>query len=199
MRRLSAALVAALTTSAISAALVATPAQAAPPTPRAAGPAAAVAPPGTDGREGPEQPPAPQERRSQALRSQALEQLNRGTLARTPQGTAPAKVRIGGDYVQLARQRTDRVFVILAQFGDQVDDTTQYQGQPRYGGTPGRGTTRSPSPAGTTPTPTGRATSAATTTSGCSSTRRPAPTPSATTTGRSPPAGTTSRAPSRTG
>ncbi|MFC6594643.1 immune inhibitor A domain-containing protein [Kitasatospora paranensis] len=137
MRRLSAALVAALTTSAISAALVATPAQAAPPTPRAAGPAAAVAPPGTDGREGPEQPPAPQERRSQALRSQALEQLNRGTLARTPQGTAPAKVRIGGDYVQLARQRTDRVFVILAQFGDQVDDTTQYQGQPRYGGTPG--------------------------------------------------------------
>ncbi|GAA2830745.1 immune inhibitor A [Kitasatospora paracochleata] len=131
MRRLSVALVAALTTSAIAVSI--TPAGAAP-APAAAALAAAQ---GAEGREAPPSPVPPQERERQALRTKALEQVNQGAVARTAQGTAPATVKVGKDYVQLAQQRKDKVFVILAQFGDQVDNTTVYNGQPRYGGTPG--------------------------------------------------------------
>jgi len=131
LRRLSAALAAALTTSAIAATLLGTPAQAAP-TPRTV-----VANQGVDGTEGPEQPLAPLERERQSLRTKALEQLNKGAVAKTSDGRAPSKVKVGNDYVQLAQQRKDKVFVILAQFGDEVDNSTLYNGQPRYGGTPG--------------------------------------------------------------
>ncbi|MFJ7274485.1 immune inhibitor A domain-containing protein [Kitasatospora sp. NPDC098663] len=136
MRRLSAALAAALTTSAIAAALLGTPAQAAPPAATTA-PATIAAAPAEQGAEAPPAPLAPQERERQALRTKALEQLNQGAVAKTAGKRAPAKVKVGNDYVQLAHQRTDKVFVILAQFGDEVDNTTQYNGQPRYGGTPG--------------------------------------------------------------
>ncbi|MGW4892413.1 immune inhibitor A domain-containing protein [Kitasatospora sp. NPDC004240] len=137
MRRLSAAFAAALTTSAIAATFLGAPAQAAPPSP-AATPSLAAAQQGEGGgAEAPPGPLAPQERERQSLRTKALEQLNKGTVAKTSDKRAPAKVRIGNDYVQLAQQRKDKVFVILAQFGDTVDSTTTHNGQPRYGGTPG--------------------------------------------------------------
>ncbi|MGW2812823.1 immune inhibitor A domain-containing protein [Streptomyces sp. NPDC001415] len=49
-------------------------------------------------------------------------------------------------YVELGRQKTDKIFTILVDFGDQVDNTTMYDPdgpagpkppQPKYGGTPG--------------------------------------------------------------
>ncbi|RCH68639.1 M6 family metalloprotease domain-containing protein [Streptomyces sp. SDr-06] len=49
-------------------------------------------------------------------------------------------------YVELGRQKTDKIFTILVEFGDQVDNTTMYDPdgpdgpkppQPKYGGTPG--------------------------------------------------------------
>ncbi|MFE3112114.1 immune inhibitor A domain-containing protein [Kitasatospora indigofera] len=144
MRRLSAILAAALTTGATAATLLGTPAQAAPPQPAPA----LAATRGTEGTEAPAQPLAPPERERQSLRTKALEQLNQGAVARTPDGRAPAKVKVGGDYVQLAQQRKDKVFVILAQFGDQVDNSTLYNGQPRYGGTPGPLHNRIPQPDG---------------------------------------------------
>lgn len=54
-------------------------------------------------------------------------------------------------YVELGRQKTDKIFTILVEFGDQVDNTTMYDPdgpdgpkppQPKYGGTPARRTTR---------------------------------------------------------
>ncbi|WP_045305792.1 immune inhibitor A domain-containing protein [Saccharothrix sp. ST-888] len=151
MRRLSAALAAALTTGAIAATLLGAPAQAA--TTQTVSTHAAARPSltdhqETDGREGPQPPLVPQERERQALRAKALEQLNQGTVARTSEGLAPAKVKVGNDYVQLAQQRKDKVFVILAQFGDQVDNTTLYNGQVRYGGTPGPRHNLIPKPTG---------------------------------------------------
>lgn len=133
MRRLSAALAAALTTSAIAATMLGASAQAAPAKP----PTTSVTQAGADGQEGPQQQLAPQERQRQALRAQAMEQVNSGAVARTSGGTTPPVAKIGNDYVQLARKRTDKVFVILAQFGNEVDNSTLYNGQPRYGGTPG--------------------------------------------------------------
>jgi len=129
LRRLPVALVAALTTSAIAVSSI----------PASAAPAAPSAPVnlGVEGQEAPQSPLAPQERERQALRAKALEGVNQGTVAKTSQGTTPATVKIGNDYVQLAQQRKDKVFVILAQFGDQVDNSTLYNGQPRYAGTPG--------------------------------------------------------------
>ncbi|MFE1321048.1 immune inhibitor A domain-containing protein [Kitasatospora phosalacinea] len=130
MRRLPTALTAALTTGAI--ALTITPAFGQPAEPVVE----LTAQQGADGKEAPPSPVPPQEKARQALRAQALEQVNQGKVAKDGK-SAPAKVKIGNDYVQLANERTDKVFVILAQFGDQVDTTTQYNGQARYGGTPG--------------------------------------------------------------
>ncbi|MER5866606.1 immune inhibitor A domain-containing protein [Kitasatospora sp. NPDC002040] len=139
MRRLSAAVTAALTTSAIAATLLSGNAYAAPkPSPALQSTdAPAEAQVGPEGKEAPEGPLAPQEKTRQALRTKALEQLNQGSLAKTSAGTAPKKVKIGNDYVQLAQERKDKVFVILAQFGDQVDNSTLYNGVPRYAGTAG--------------------------------------------------------------
>ncbi|WP_275432097.1 immune inhibitor A domain-containing protein [Streptomyces sp. ICC1] len=52
-------------------------------------------------------------------------------------GTLPRQAKVGKRYVELARERKDKVFVILAEFGDQVDNTTEFEGKPRFGGTPG--------------------------------------------------------------
>ncbi|WP_282203603.1 immune inhibitor A domain-containing protein [Kitasatospora fiedleri] len=141
MRRLRAALMAALTTGAI--ALTATPTFAQP----AKSAVELTSDQGADGREAPPSPLPPQEQARQSLRTRALEQVNQGGVARNGR-SAPAKVKIGDDYVQLARQRTDKVFVILAQFGDQVDTTTRYDGQVRYGGTPGPRHNAIPRPGG---------------------------------------------------
>jgi immune inhibitor A len=125
---------AALTTGAIATAVLSSPAAAQENQPPATSVATAHR---AAGDEGPQPPVAPPAHRQQALRAQAMQRLNAGTLARDSDGRAPARARIGDDYVQLARQRTDNVFVILAQFGDTVDNSTLYNGHVRYGGTPG--------------------------------------------------------------
>ncbi|MEU3315615.1 immune inhibitor A domain-containing protein [Streptomyces sp. NPDC006662] len=123
MRRLAAA-GAAISLTAL--AFLATPAQAAapPPTP----PTAPTAPAGQEATP----PPAPLELQRQALRRQALESVASGSgggagARRT--GPAPRTAKIGNQYVELSQERKDKVFVILAEFGDQTD--------PRFGGTPG--------------------------------------------------------------
>ncbi|MCB5164131.1 immune inhibitor A [Streptomyces bambusae] len=126
MRRLIAA------GAAISIALLTAPALAAPQaaagpqTPAPAKPASAEAP-----------PPAPQELQRQALRRQALEQVAAGRIKPGADGTLPQRVKVGKRYVELAQERKDKVFVILAEFGDQVDNTTMHEGKPKFGGTPG--------------------------------------------------------------
>ncbi|MEU3404898.1 immune inhibitor A domain-containing protein [Streptomyces sp. NPDC006670] len=119
MRRLAAA-GAAISLAAL--AFLATPAQAAAPPP------AAPAAPQTGQEAAP--PPAPLELRRQALRRQAMEGVaaGGGSGARRV-GPAPRTAKIGDQYVELSQERKDKVFVILAEFGDETD--------PRFGGTPG--------------------------------------------------------------
>ncbi|MGW7459648.1 immune inhibitor A domain-containing protein [Streptomyces sp. NPDC054797] len=77
-------------------------------------------------------PPAPLELQRQSLRRQALESVAAGGaegLRAEADGTLPRTAKIGKRYVELAQERKDKVFVILAEFGDQTD--------PRFGGTPG--------------------------------------------------------------
>ncbi|MGW4647327.1 immune inhibitor A domain-containing protein [Kitasatospora sp. NPDC004289] len=135
---MTAAALAALTTSAIAASLIGSGIAAAAPLPTPPVQSQdAQAGGGLEAKEAPQAPLAPQEKVRQALRTKALEQLNKGAVAKTSAKTAPKQVKIGNDFVQLAQERKDKVFVILAQFGDQVDNTTLYNGVPRYAGTPG--------------------------------------------------------------
>ncbi|MFE9256607.1 immune inhibitor A domain-containing protein [Streptomyces sp. NPDC006879] len=125
---------------AISFALLAAPALAAaqttpPASDLAARTASAAQPDGPRHAAAP--PPAPAEARRQALRRQALEQVAAGRIKKQAQGRLPGRVKVGRDYVELAQERKDKVFVILAEFGDQVDTTTEFEGKPRFGGTPG--------------------------------------------------------------
>ncbi|MEU7064493.1 immune inhibitor A domain-containing protein [Streptomyces sp. NPDC046161] len=124
--------------------LAATPALAAsppPPPPPAAAQQAQQAP--EAGRHAPAPPPAPLELQRQALRRQALEGIaagggsGPGALRAESDRTLPRQAKVGDRYVELAQERKDKVFVILAEFGDQVDTTTEYEGKPRFGGTPG--------------------------------------------------------------
>lgn len=122
---------------AISLALLAAPALAAtaPPTP----PPTPV-PAGQQQADRAAPPPAPLELQRQALRRQALEEVaagHPGGLRAEADGTLPRLAKVGKRYVELARERKDKVFVILAEFGDQVDNTTEFEGKPRFGGTPG--------------------------------------------------------------
>ncbi|MFG3494404.1 immune inhibitor A domain-containing protein [Streptomyces sp. NPDC047928] len=92
----------------------------------------------------------------QALqRRTALERVLSG--AATPERRGGSRVvRLGpGKYVELGRERTDRILTILVEFGDKVDDTTMYDPDgaagPRppvlkYGGTPGPLHNRIPRP-----------------------------------------------------
>ncbi|MCX5375108.1 immune inhibitor A domain-containing protein [Streptomyces sp. NBC_00091] len=94
---------------------------------------AATAPPPAPQAEQAASPPLPPlELQRQALRRQALEGIAAGgpgsSAARTA-GPLPRTAKIGHQYVELAQQRKDKVFVILAEFGDQAD--------PRFGGAPG--------------------------------------------------------------
>lgn len=126
---------------AISLALLAAPALAAtapPPPPPTSAPTPTPAGQEQAHRSAP--PPAPLELQRQALRRQALEEVAAGRpggLRAEADGTLPRKARIGKRYVELAQERKDKVFVILAEFGDQVDNTTEFEGKPRFGGTPG--------------------------------------------------------------
>ncbi|WP_412539552.1 immune inhibitor A [Longispora sp. K20-0274] len=83
---------------------------------------------------------SPQQMEQQALRRKAIEQVTSGAPAAASRSVAPAPagtVRVGQNYVEVAQQRTDKIFVVLAEFGDQVDDTTMYRGKVQYGGAPG--------------------------------------------------------------
>ncbi|MBQ0988347.1 immune inhibitor A [Streptomyces sp. F63] len=84
--------------------------------------------------------------RQKAQRESALQQVLAGE-AKTKKRGASRVVRLdSGKYVELAREKTDKIFTILVEFGDKVDDTTMFdpdgpdgpeQPVPKYGGTPG--------------------------------------------------------------
>lgn len=68
--------------------------------------------------------------REQAVRRQdALQKVIAGDLAVKDSGRSKVAKLSNGRYVELSREKTDKIFVILAEFGDKVD--------PQYGGTPG--------------------------------------------------------------
>lgn len=69
------------------------------------------------------------ESRQAALEKLALGEGNKGQ-AKTFRRNDSKVMKLGDDkYVELAREKTDKIFTILVEFGDQVD--------PKYGGTPG--------------------------------------------------------------
>ncbi|MBT2369325.1 immune inhibitor A [Streptomyces sp. ISL-10] len=128
---------------AIALALLAAPAIGAPvfaaPAPAAAPPTAADHTHDTVHGHGAEAPPPPsrQELQQQAVRRQALEHVAAGRIGVASDGRLPQRVKVGKRYVELAQERKDKVFVILAEFGEQVDNTTEFEGKPRFGGEPG--------------------------------------------------------------
>ncbi|GHF45506.1 immune inhibitor A domain-containing protein [Streptomyces morookaense] len=88
-------------------------------------------------------------------RKSALEQVISGDAKAEKRGPSTV-VQLGkGKYVELARQKTDKIFTILVDFGDKVDDTTMYDPDgpdgpkppvKKYGGTPGPAHNRIPEP-----------------------------------------------------
>jgi immune inhibitor A len=64
-----------------------------------------------------------------AQRQQAIEQVISGESKITDRGASGVVELDNGKYVELQREKTDKIFTILAEFGDSVD--------PRYGGTAG--------------------------------------------------------------
>ncbi|QPP08644.1 M6 family metalloprotease domain-containing protein [Streptomyces bathyalis] len=71
----------------------------------------------------------PFDKEQNAQRQAALEKLAQGD-AKTVQRKGSEVVKLDdGKYVELARQKTDKIFTILVEFGDKVDD--------KYGGDPG--------------------------------------------------------------
>ncbi|PLW74724.1 protease [Streptomyces sp. DJ] len=71
----------------------------------------------------------PLSERQEAQRRQAIEQVLSGKSKPKDRGDSRVVKLDDGKYVELAREKTDRIFTILAEFGDTVD--------PKYGGTPG--------------------------------------------------------------
>lgn len=65
----------------------------------------------------------------EAQRQEALEQVLSGENKTTARGGSNVLQLGKGKYVELGREKTDKIFTILAEFGDQVD--------PKYGGQPG--------------------------------------------------------------
>ncbi len=82
--------------------------------------------------------PGPLTEKVRAEQKEATQQLLAGT-AKIEEHGGSTSVKLGRDkYVELARQRTDKIFTILVDFGDQVDSTTKTKdGKLKYGGTPG--------------------------------------------------------------
>ncbi|MBP2403099.1 Immune inhibitor A precursor [Streptomyces netropsis] len=88
----------------------------------------------------------PYTKKNEAKRKAALEQVISGD-AETEQRGGSKVVKLGkGKYVELAREKTDKIFTILVDFGTKVDDTTMYDPDgpdgpkppvKKYGGTPG--------------------------------------------------------------
>lgn len=79
-------------------------------------------------------------------RKAALDQVLSGHRAVEKRGPSSVVKLGGGKYVELGREKTDRIFTILVEFGDKVDNTTTYDPDgpdgpkppvTQYGGTPG--------------------------------------------------------------
>ncbi|MEU5401997.1 immune inhibitor A domain-containing protein [Streptomyces sp. NPDC005963] len=79
-------------------------------------------------------------------RQAALEQVIAGDATVQQRGASKVVKLDDKKYVELGREKTDKIFTILVEFGDKVDDTTMYDpdgpGGPqppvkKYGGTPG--------------------------------------------------------------
>ncbi|MFI6107921.1 immune inhibitor A domain-containing protein [Streptomyces sp. NPDC051310] len=97
----------------------------------------------------------PYSARQRQQRQAALEQLLAGRAKLERRGGSRV-VRLGDrKYVELGRERTDRIFTILVEFGDRVDDSTMYDPDGpdgpapavvKYGGTPGPLHNRIPRP-----------------------------------------------------
>lgn len=109
----------------------------------------------------------------------ALEQVLSGKKDVEQRGASKVVKLDDKKYVELGREKTDKIFTILVEFGDQVDNTTMFDPDgpdgpkppaPKYGGTPARCTTRSRSlTARTTTARPGRRTTAASTSRTCTS------------------------------
>lgn len=67
--------------------------------------------------------------RQEAQREEALEQVISGDATAKSRGGSQVVKLDNGKYVELGREKTDQIFTILVEFGDQIDS--------RYGGTPG--------------------------------------------------------------
>ncbi|GHH78619.1 protease [Kitasatospora indigofera] len=82
--------------------------------------------------------PGPLSGKVEAEQKAATEQLLAGTAKVETHGNSTS-VKLGKDkYVELGRERTDKIFTILVDFSDQVDNTTKLpNGQLKYGGQPG--------------------------------------------------------------
>ncbi|KIF74626.1 protease [Streptomyces sp. 150FB] len=88
----------------------------------------------------------PFSKKQAAERKAALEQVVSGKAKMEKHGGSQV-VKLGNKkYVELDREKTDKIFTILVEFGDQVDDTTMYDPDgptgpkppvKEYGGTPG--------------------------------------------------------------
>lgn len=87
----------------------------------------------------------PFSKQQDAQRQAALEQVISGE-KKVSSRSGSKVVKLGDKkYVELGREKTDKIFTILVEFGDQVDDTTMYDPDgegpkppvKKYGGTPG--------------------------------------------------------------
>lgn len=61
-----------------------------------------------------------------AQRQAALEQVISGDKKVTSHGGSKVVKLDSKKYVELGREKTDKIFTVLVEFGDQVDDTTMY-------------------------------------------------------------------------
>ncbi|KJS54743.1 protease [Streptomyces rubellomurinus subsp. indigoferus] len=82
--------------------------------------------------------PGPLTAKMEAEQKAATQQLLDGT-AQVEEHNGSTSVKLGKDkYVELKRERTDKIFTILVDFGDQVDNTTKTpDGKVKYGGEAG--------------------------------------------------------------
>ncbi|PRH76026.1 protease [Streptomyces solincola] len=87
----------------------------------------------------------PFSRQQAQQREAALEQVLAGDLKVERRGASKVVKLDDKKYVELGREKTDKIFTILVEFGDKVDDTTLVDRadddtpdlKPKYGGTPG--------------------------------------------------------------
>lgn len=95
----------------------------------------------------------PYSKQQDAQRQAALEQVIAGDKKVTTRDGSKVVKLDDKKYVELGREKTDKIFTVLVEFGDQVDNTTMFDPDgdgpkppvKKYGGTPGPCTTRSPS------------------------------------------------------